>query len=53
MATFTKAQKFTLNNKEYMFSHESRRNGGKTHFFAQECGATNIKMKQIAYADIK
>ena len=44
--------KFNFGGKEYWFTQESRRNGGGTHFFAQEVGCTNVKMRQIAYADL-
>jgi hypothetical protein len=47
-----KGDKFIADGKIWIYSHESKRNGGGTHFFAQECGAKNIKMKQFAYTDI-
>ena len=40
---------FTYQGKQYIFSHDSRRAG---YFFAQLYMCPNIKMKQIAYADI-
>ena len=36
----------------FWFSQESKKNGGGTHFFAQEVGCQNIKMRHIAYADL-
>ena len=44
--------KFIFEGKEYWFSQESKKNGGGTHFFAQEVGCKNIKMRHIAYADL-
>jgi len=52
MKTFNYGETFTLNGVKYIFVQESRRGGGDTHFFAQEFGAKNIKMKQIAYVDL-
>ena len=43
--------KFTFEGKEYFFVQDSKRNGGGSHFFAQEIGKANIAMRQIAYAD--
>lgn len=44
--------KFTFEGKEYWSSQESKKNGGGTHFFAQEVSCANIKMRHIAYADL-
>lgn len=44
--------KLTFEGKEYWFYAESKKNGGGTHFFAQEVGCPNVKMRHIAYADL-
>jgi len=44
--------KFTFESVEYFFYAESKKNNGGTHFFAQKVGCPNIKMRQIAYADL-
>ena len=44
--------KFTFEGVEYFFCMESKRNGGGTHFFAQQMNCANTKMRQIAYADL-
>tara|TARA_B110000503_G_scaffold125384_1_gene192906 strand:+ start:336 stop:557 length:222 start_codon:yes stop_codon:yes gene_type:complete len=49
---FKPNEKFMFDGDEWIYSKDSKKGNGKTHFYAQKSGESKTDLKQIAYADL-